>query len=229
MVEYSTTGVGLMRCLLVMVEETVGLAGVLEVDGTAEVWTELEVAGFVELIGALEVDGTAEVACELDGTTSCLIVKLRDTALEGLAELTVDVVLLVVALDVTGTDEDVLTRLLLDGEVECTLETELTADFALEETLDAEDETVALVLLEVEANLLLDAVVLMLDALVERLLLDGDVEYTLETELTDDFALEETLGTELETDETLLDEDKIWCAELEDGTETELDEVTYQK
>ena len=42
------------------------LAGVLDLEDTAEVWTELEAEGLIELEGVLEVEGTAEVACELE-------------------------------------------------------------------------------------------------------------------------------------------------------------------
>lgn len=74
----------------------------------------------------------------------------------------------------------------------------------------------------------------MLDPLVERLLLDEEDEGTLdaaeiEWELTDNWALEDTLVAELDgeilldEDETLLDEDEVECAELVD--EIWLDEV----
>lgn len=120
MVEYCTAGFVLMRCFLVTVEEMAGFVGVLVVDGTVEVGTELRDDNFVELDGALEVDGTAEVTCELDETSSCLMVMLLDAALDWLAEVIVDLVLLVVALDwlfdVTGADEEVLGWLVLDEE-----------------------------------------------------------------------------------------------------------------
>ena len=59
MVENCAAGVVLMRCLLVLVEETSELAGVLSVEDAAEVWTEVEAEGFVELVDTLV---TAEVA-----------------------------------------------------------------------------------------------------------------------------------------------------------------------
>lgn len=106
MVENCAAGGVLMRCLLGLVEETSELAGVLDVEDTAEVWTELEAEDF-EDTAEVWTELEAEVFVELEGA-----LELLDAALDWLAELTVDLVLLAVALewllDVTGMDEDVL-------------------------------------------------------------------------------------------------------------------------
>ena len=57
----AVVGAVLIRCLLVMVDETSELEGTLNIEDTAEVCTEVEAEGFVELAGALEVSDTAEL------------------------------------------------------------------------------------------------------------------------------------------------------------------------
>lgn len=112
----------------------------------------------------------------------------------------------------------------LDGTVEWTLGKllEVTVDLVPEEVLETIIllllEDVAGLLLELETGLLLEVLLpvlettdLTLEALVEWLLLDGEVECTLEGVLELD-------------GETLLDEDEVGCAELKD--ELWLEEMT---
>ena len=131
-----------MRRLLVMVDEAAELEPALDVEGTAEVWTELETEDALEVDVTLELEGTAEVWIELeteDVLELGVTLELEGTT-EVMCELEDEVWELDETVDFTLVTEDVLelTDELGIDDVEETTDEELELGFVLVAKLETD-------------------------------------------------------------------------------------------